>query len=143
MRSLAILRLVAPLAFAAPVPKELKKNDLSRFEGIWWEARCNDTVNADIATARRWSFGKDGTAGIHSRAAPVPSDYTFTIDQTTTPRTFTFDTKPPRGGGGNYVAIYDLQGDFLRFVLTEVKKPLPKEVKSGVGDVYYELKRVK
>lgn len=139
MKTLLLLACSAALACAAPVPKELKKDDLSRLAGEWWEARFNDTVNADAADARRFSFNKDGSAGIHQRAGAAPSEYTFTIDQTTAPPSFSWKGK----SGESYNAAYRLDGDTLSIVFSSAKNPRPKEVKFGAGDVYYELKRVK
>ena len=138
MKSFAVLMLFAAPALAAPVPKELKNN--SSVEGLWWEARFNDTVNSDPAKARRFSFNKDGTAGIHSTAGAKPHEYTYAVDKTTEPRSFSWNGT---GGREQYRAIFRIEGDTMYLVFTSVPKPLPKEVKRGVGDVYYELKRVK
>ena len=139
MRTAAAILLFASLASAAPVPKEVKKENDS-IEGVWWEARFNNTPNADSANARQFSFNKDGTAGIHQSAGAKPLDYKYVVDRTTTPPSFTWIRS---NGSENYRAIYRVEGDTLFIVFTEIKKPVPKEVKPGVGDVYYELKRVK
>lgn len=138
MKSFAVLMLFAAPALAAPVPKELKNN--SSVEGLWWEARFNDTVNSDPAKARRFSFNKDGTAGIHSTAGAKPHEYTYAVDTTTVPPSFTWNGA---GGRENYRAVYRIEGDTLFIVFENATSPLPKEVKRGLGQVYYELKRVK
>ncbi len=138
MKSFAVLTLLAASALAAPVPKELKKDD--SVEGLWWEARFNDTVNPDAAKARRFSFNKDGTAGIHPTAGAAPHAYTYAVDKTTEPRSFSWNGA---GGREQYRAVFRIEGDTMFLVFTGVPKPLPKEVKPGVGDVYYELKRLK
>jgi uncharacterized protein (TIGR03067 family) len=131
--------LLTATAVAAPVPKEVK-SDGGALEGIWWEARFNDTANKDAATARRFSFNRDGTAGIHQTAGAKPYEYTYAIDRTTVPPSFSWI-----GGGGRekYRAVYRIDGDTLFIVFENAASPLPKEVKPGMGQVYYELKRVK
>jgi len=137
--SLGLFALLAGAAGAAPVPKEVK-NDGGSLEGIWWEARFNNTVNPDAASARRFSFNKDGTAGIHPTAGAKPHEYTYAVDTTTVPPSFTWNGA---GGRENYRAVYRIEGDTLFIVFENATSPLPKEVKRGLGQVYYELKRVK
>ena len=140
MRTLILLACSAAFASAAPVPKELKKDELARFEGVWWEMRCNDTDSSDLNGSRQFSFNRDGSAGIHSKAGAAPSQYKFALDSTTTPRSFTW---VPTRGGIEYNAIYKFDGDRLAIVFTNSNKPRPIEVRPGAGDVYYELVRVK
>ena len=140
MRTCLLALLIAGTASAAPVPKELKEDDLSRFEGLWWEVRFNDAVAPNAGAARRFSFGKDGKAGIHSGAGAKPHPYTFALDPSTIPPSFTWKGPTARE---DYRAIYRLDGDNLHIVFVEAAKPLPQEVKAGAGDVYYELKRLK
>ena len=135
---LAALLIAAPTG-AAPVPKEVK-GDGGSLEGLWWEARFNDTVNKDAAAARRFSFNKDGTAGIHQTAGAKPHEYTYAVDKTTVPPSFSWNGA---GGRENYRAVYRIDGDTLFIVFESAANPLPKEVKPGAGQVYYELKRVK
>ena len=140
MKALILVMCAATLALAAPVPKEAKRDDLDRIEGEWWEARFNEIVHAETATARRFRFNKDGTAGIYERVGAEPYRYEFAIDQSTTPPSFTWN---PKIGRGKYIASYRIEGDMLFIVFTDAAKPIAKEVKPGAGDVYYELKRVK
>ena len=139
MKTLMLLVCSAALASAAPVPKELKKDDLGRFVGEWWECRFENTVYEDAAKARRFTFDKDGALGIRQNAGAMPTEYMIVMDPKTTPPSFALHTKT----GLIYNAIYHLEADSLRFVLTQPNKPLAKDVKFGAGDVYYELKRVK
>jgi len=43
MKALILAVCAYSIALAAPVPKEVKRDDLGRFEGEWWEARFNNT----------------------------------------------------------------------------------------------------
>ena len=139
LRALLVALLTAALAGAAPVPKELKKSGDS-LEGLWWEARFNDTVHPDASSARRFSFNKDGTAGIHQTAGAKPYEYTYAVDRQTVPPSFTWESV---SGREKYRAVYRIEGDTLSIVFVEATKPLPREVKNGASTVYYELKRVK
>lgn len=136
---LIVFWVAAAPAFAAPVPKELKKNDLGRFVGEWWECGFENMVHEDAAKARRFTFDKDGGLAIRQTVGAVPDLYTIIMDPKTTPPSFALHAKT----GLIYNASYHLEADSLRFVLTQPNKPLAKDVKFGAGDVYYELKRVK
>ena len=148
MKTLFALAFAGSLAAAAPVPKEVsRQTDAERFVGTWWVAHFNDAIQSDEVGAKRFYFEKDGSAGIRVNARQRSYDYTFAVDQTTNPPTFTWIPKGERGGDGPYIATYRLDGDTLAIVFTatfgDAKKALPKDVKFGAGDVYYELKRVK
>ena len=140
MKTLILAMCATSIALAAPVPKEAKRDDLGRIEGEWWEARFNNNVNPDAATARRFRFNRDGSAGIYGRVDAEPRRYEFAIDQSTAPPSFTWNSKI---GRENYIGSYRIEGDTLFIVFTDAAKPIAKEVKPGAGDCYYELKRVK
>ena len=139
---LIVFWVIASPASGAPVPKELKKDDAARFVGEWWESANQDEVYPDAATARRFRFGKDGALGIHQNAVAPATEYTVVVDPTTTPRTFVLKGKGAAGNAG-WNAVYKLEGDTLRFVLTLAGEPLLKEAAPDAGGLYYELKRVK
>ena len=139
MKTLLALVCIALPGFAAPVPKEAKADDRSRFAGEWWECQFDATMFTEAKTARRFTFGKDGALAIRQNFAAVPDQYTVAVDQTTVPPSFALNNKT----GLIFNAVYHLDGDSLRFVLTAVGKPMAKEAKHGDGGAYYELKRVK
>ena len=141
MRTLAaILLAFAAPALAAPVPKELRKDDAARLVGEWWEARNKGTVVPDAEGARRFHFRADGVCGIEERAGRKPVTYRYALDPATTPASFTwtmgFDP-------ATYRAYYRFDGDSLHVVYVDVKNPPPKELAPGNGDEYIELRRVK
>ena len=148
MKTILALMCIAAVATAAPVPKEVRKQtDAEHFVGTWWATRFNEEIYTDQASPKRFDFVKDGSAGIWVNARQRSYDYSFAVDQTTNPPTFTWIPRGERGGDGPYIASYRLDGDTLAVVFTatfcDANKALPKEVKPGAGDFYYELKRVK
>ena len=139
MRTLAaLLLLLAPLA-AAPVPKELKKDEMSRFVGEWWESRMGDSTYTDAALARRFSFDREGILGIRQNAGAPPTDYKIAIDTAAPKPCFTF----AQNGKVIFNAAYRMDGDTFSFALTSPGQPLAEEIKPGAGVIFYELKRVK
>lgn len=139
MRTLIVLLLALPVASAAPVPKEVKKNPLDAFDGVWWEARFENSVYENPDIARRFTFDMAGGLAIRQNEKAIPEEYTIEIDPSTTPQSFKLKSK----GKVIYNAVYAVDADSLRFALTNLTKPLASEVKCGTGDVYYELKRLK
>jgi len=93
MKALILAVCAYSIALAAPVPKEVKRDDLGRFEGEWWEARFNNTVHPEAATERCFRFNKDGAAGIYDRVGAEPYRYEFAIDQSTSPPSSTWNSK--------------------------------------------------
>jgi len=140
MKTLALLIAFAPLAFAAPVPMELKKSEAQRFEGRWWESGFDNTVYPDQDRARRFAFDGQGGLTIADNATAVPNDYKLTFDPTTNPPSFAFANID---GHVAFYGVYRLEADTLRFALTSTDKPRAKEAKPGAGLVFYELRRVK
>ncbi len=139
MRTLIAGLLCAALAAAAPVPKELKKDDAARMIGEWWECQHEATQHPEPDRARRFTIEKNGALAIRQNAEAVPTDYMIVLDPTTTPPSFVLSN----ASGKIFNATYRLEGDTLRFVLTGLGQPLLKEAKHGAGGIYYELKRVK
>ena len=139
MKTLIVFACCFGVAFGAPVPKEVKKGDAARFVGEWWECQFEATQHPDADKARRFTFDKDGALAIRQTAGAVPEPYRVVLDQTTLPPSFALSNKT----GLIFNAVYHLDGDSLRFVLTAVGKPIAKEAKHGDGGAYYELKRVK
>ncbi len=139
MRTILVALLFAPLAAAAPVPKELKKDDAGRFVGEWWESRQDNATYTEAAVARRFTFDAEGGLGIRQNATAAPTDYTVAIDRTTAVPTFLLKAKV---GGASYIASYRLDADTLSFALTDPGQPLAA-IKPGAGGIFYELKRLK
>ena len=137
MRALVTLILLTlPTAFAAPVPKELKKNDLARLEGEWTE--YSSDPNRQIS-GYRFTFDRDGQSAIIEPNGSRTHNYAFKLMPQTTPPTLTWDTA---GGGQKFRAAYRLDGDTFAIVFVTADQPYPKEVKAGLG-TYYELRRGK
>jgi len=132
--------LLAGSALAAPVPKELRKGDQSRFVGEWWECRMGDSTYTDPATARRFTFDADGNLGIRQNAGATPTEYTAAVDRTAARPTFRLASK---GNVTSYNARYRLDGDTLSFALTDPGLPLAETIAPGPGVIFYELKRLK
>ena len=139
MKTILALACIAGAALAAPVPKELTKDDAARFVGEWWECQNEATLHPDVDKARRFTFETNGALAIRQNTGAAPTDYTIAFEPNTTPRSFVLSNS----SGKIYNATYRLDGDTLRFVLTDLSAPLLKEAKYGAGGIYYELKRVK
>jgi hypothetical protein len=139
MRTILVALLLATLASAAPVPKELKKDDAGRFVGEWWESRQGDATYPDAATARRFTYDADGGLGIRQNATAPPTLYSIAIDRMQAVPCFAFK----QSGTVIYNAAYRFDGDTLSFALTVPNQPLATEIKPGAGVIFYELKRLR
>ena len=138
MRALAVLILFSlPTAFAAPVPKELKKDDLARLEGEWSEYSSdpNRRING-----YRFTFDRDGKAAIHEPKGDGSHHYTFKLEPDTVPPRLTWNGS--RGAPADFRGVYRLDGDTIAIVFVTSDQPYPKDVRPGLG-TYYELQRGK
>ena len=138
MRALvALILLTLPTALAAPVPKELKKNDLARLEGEWTEY-SSDPNRRNFGY--RFTFDRDGKAAIHEPKGDQSHHYTFQLEPDAVPPRLTWNGS--RGAPSAYRGVYRLDGDTIAIVFVTADQPYPKEVKAGLG-TYYELRRGK
>ncbi len=133
MRTLIATLLCAAFAAAAPVPKELKRDDAARLVGEWQTVRSEyngreyikdyliftrDTVN--------WKPAKDG------------ADYLWklTLDPTASPKEFQI----VMNGNIAYSGLYKFDGDKLTLVCKQNAKP--DGFTSDNGTYFHELVRV-
>ena len=140
VRCLVALLLGVPLD-AAPVPKELEKRP--SLVGVWWLARCNETVHEDPATSLRYTFRKDGSAGTQENAGAESFEYTYTADPSAMPPTLAMKYAGGNGGAGQFLAVYRLDSDSLRMVVCDASNPKPTEVVARDNELCYDFKRMK
>jgi hypothetical protein len=137
MRTLLALALLVGLAPAAPVPKALKKGDVSKQLVGTWKPAGKGTA---------WfQFHDDGTLKTwHGEGAAVNSkmDWTWALDPdaTLSPRKVRLTHVPDTQH--SYDCLFELDGDGLRFVflLTAGMTP-PKKVEEGPNLQLHEMTR--
>jgi len=138
LRSLLLLVLAAPLAFAAPVPKELKRADERAILGTW-EVTAFSGDGAVIVREKntlRWRFDTEGRAA--------------TVNPTETAANFKVLPKLPSAGwfdwnteGYLYRGLYELGGDALKIAISvDDDLTRPTKLAPGPNVRYYEFKRV-
>jgi len=143
LRGVILLLLATPLGFAAPVPKELKRNDDERaILGTWQMVKqYRDGVDAGPQPLL-WRFKVDGTAMIvntDDRTANL--EVAYKLDPAG--KSSGFDWIWP---GSTYLGLYRLDGDKLTVVFAcrdKDRQPRPTELKAVVGVYYSEFRRVK
>lgn len=125
------LLLAGSLAFAAPVPKDLKKKyppDPERLLGAW-----EIVVNEDNGKPKPevkvvvWTF-TDGN--MHSSSGN--SNWKITLDESQTPKHIDI---------GNYKGVYEFDGEKLTIVYSGGTRPA--EVKSAAGNYFVTLMKAK
>jgi uncharacterized protein (TIGR03067 family) len=122
-----------PVAFAAPVPKAVKKKDdgtaiLGRWQGIVLPKAASNTVYT-------FRFADDGTCGLTTGSNDTESAARYTLDPTASPKRMTWNNGP------EWRCVYELDGDTLRIGFVSGKEiPDNMELKNGL--TVYELKRV-
>lgn len=144
MRALAVLLLfVAPAALAAPVPKELKQNDLARIAGTWaLTGSCSAAGQNGPPDGSSWSFTADGKATIHrGNNQPSADGIKYVLDQTTSPKSF--DWICP---WGEWYGVYELKDDTFTIYLkshakNDAEKIRPAQLANGPGIEMYSFKR--
>lgn len=106
MRGALGVLLFAPIAFAAPVPKELKTDDASRLVGTW------QTISAEY-NGREYNkdylvFTRE-TVNWKSRADGPDVLWTLKLDPAKSPKEFEIALQ----GNNRYLGIYKLEGNRL------------------------------
>jgi uncharacterized protein (TIGR03067 family) len=107
-----LLASCAAVVVAAPVPKQLKKDDQTSIVGEWVEP-------AD--KKRSWWFKEDGTAG--GGDTPTQRKGTYKLDPTTTPKSIDWSDD---GGKTWQLGVYGLEDGVLTVNIgREAKDPRP------------------
>ena len=133
LRTCLVALLIAPLAFAAPVPKELKKDDIGRMLGEW------ETVRADFNGRpynKDWlTFTRESVNWKTNREA-ADSIWALKLDPTKSPKEF----EMVLNGNIKYYGLYKFEGDTL--ILACKHNARPDGFTSDNGTYLHELKRV-
>ena len=129
MRPLLAVALLAALAPAAPVPKALKKADSELLVGRWvptGTSRSFFEFHAD-GTMRCWTEGNE-------KNAPA---YTWVTNSEATPKRMTWSMN----GKPKWEAVYELDGDSLKFLYAHHPAKLPSAVKPDPEGNFEQLTR--
>ncbi len=140
MRGLIMILLLTPYAFAAPVPKEVKKG--FTLDGTWEVVEFQ--MLGQVTTAYNGAFWKVGKDSIDieytavSGLTPV-SNKRIAIDTTTTPKHLDYTNYL----GQDRKAIFEIDGDKLTICIPTDPPDRPKELKPDETNLFYIFKRVK
>ena len=141
MRSALVLLLLAPLASAAPVPKELKATGTT--VGTWMLVRPDPQNPGQFVPGNQyWTI--DAECGIIFGQTPTPAagarpSEIFKFDPATL-EVDHFSIGQP--GKRNYMGVYELKGDELTICLDLSAKGRPKAV-TDPGVTVWHLRRVR
>jgi uncharacterized protein (TIGR03067 family) len=137
-RILLLLVLFVTVAFAAPVPKSLKRpTDARAILGRWQ----GDTLPARAGAEPNYTFrfSDDGTCGITNRGPNArESGATYALLPDDKPRRMTWWNGPERT---EWRCVYELDGDTLRVGFVHQGTAIPDTVQPSPGLTVYELKR--
>jgi uncharacterized protein (TIGR03067 family) len=136
MRPLLALALLAGLAAAAPVPKELKKkDDKHSLLGTWKVTELTSDGKPTTASYHTFVFTDDGKLTLIEGKNKTGPQWTWAIDQSTTPRTMKWAT------GNPWDCVYELDGDSLKLGLLNKGAKPPASVEPGNGLTLYVMTR--
>ena len=135
LRSFAFLLLVAPLASAAPVPKELKRTDERAILGTWDMAVHSSDGGPATPQTVKWRLESDGKAFIMN---PADTAIVYKLHPGLSPKGF--DWQWPNS---LHLGLYELDGDTLKVVITSGASGVrPTELMPAKGMIYCEFKRM-
>lgn len=134
LRSLMALLSAAPLAFAAPVPKELKCGDETRILGTWDMVAHSIAGGPPTPQTVKWRLGPGGQAFILN---PNETPIGYKLHGGTQPKGFDWNWP-----GSSHLGLYELDGDTLKVVIASTGGSVrPTELKPGSDVHYCEFKR--
>ena len=134
-RALAILLFAAPLAFAAPVPKELKRGDETRILGTWDMVAHSMAGGPPTPQTVKWRLESGGQALILN---PNEIAIGYRIHGGTPPKGFDWNWP-----GSSHLGLYELDENTLKVVITIAGgSARPTELKPGSDVIYCEFKRI-
>jgi uncharacterized protein (TIGR03067 family) len=151
-----ILLFLAPIAFAAPVPRDRKASDDQSILGGWELTAYERGTNAKLKAAatstlnvgNKWVLEPDNKMTMYRKATKTtPRPHTYKIDSTKNPKTIEWRMTSAAGDeietGLVYRGIYEIDGDTLKICyVTSGSKELPKSLKPEVGQFLYTFKRL-
>ena len=134
LRSLVILLFAAPLAFAAPVPKELKRGDETRILGTWDMVAHSMRGGPPTPQTVKWRLEPGGQAFILN---PTEIAIGYKLHGGSFPKGFDWNWP-----GSSHLGLYELDGDTLKVVIASTGgSARPTELKPGLDVIYCEFKR--
>lgn len=137
-RSLVIAGFVASSAFAAPVPKELKKSDNQRIQGLWVYDFYRD--GDARGTGGRKTFGRDKMYhGTHQFPEHLGNPMGFALKPGPTPSQIDF--LADNDGSPVWCGIYKFEGDALHIAYFHRCCERPEDYSLAPGKIVIVLKR--
>ena len=135
LRPFILVLLTAPLTFAAPVPKELKRTDERAILGTWQMVVHANNAGPATPEAVKWRLEPDGRAFIMN---PADTAIGYKLHPELSPKGF--DWQWPTS---LHMGLYELDGDTLRVFITSAASTVrPTELKPAPGVIYCEFKRI-
>ena len=136
IRLLAIVLFVAPVAVAAPIPKELKNE--GKLEGTWKVEALSTNGQPSDPFNTYWAIDAEGILTRHDEAKPpaAKSPIRFKHDRATKAVDYTVN-------GRNYPGLYELRGDTLKFCFNMNAQDRPKAIGEGQDLNLWTFTRVK
>lgn len=140
MRSALILVVTVGTLSAAPIPKELKKPDDAKAVLGTWVAHTLDGKPGKPHT-HTFVFEPDGKC--HTLyGGDQRSDWTYTLDLTTTPKRMKW-VAAGAGRGTPFDCAYEVSGDTFKLAFLTGNNKSPEKLEPGGGYTLYEMKREK
>ena len=140
LRSIVVLLLAAPLALAAPVPKELKRTDEGAIVGTWQVVRYS-AYNEErmVPQPTLWCFDGEGKGRFSNTQSWQDMAYSLSpAENAKSPKGFDYawDNFKMKG-------VYRLDGDTLKIALNnDGGKVRAAELAPGKNTWYWEFERV-
>jgi uncharacterized protein (TIGR03067 family) len=127
IRPLAALTLFAGVAFAAPLPKELRVSDPQRIQGKWQvQKRHDDGVPRSSGVEDCfWTFQDDGyTITDNGRIVAAGK---FTLNTALKPRRIELRHEP-KNANRDHLGLYEVAGDDLVITIINPTVPAPDSI---------------
>ena len=135
MRTLFLLALFSAAATAAPVPKEIRKQE--KLAGLWKLESVTISGMASTVGANDtdWTFGENATLiRSSSQKEAAQNKIQLTIDTTTK------ELEWP-SGGSPYLGRYEISGDRLTICLSMQNVPRPVKLEPNAQNYVWVLRR--
>ena len=139
LRSIALLLLASPLAFAAPVPKELKRTDETAILGTWRVMRYCAYNEDRVIPLTLWRFDGAGKGQFWNPTGRQDMAYTLLPpDGAKSPNGFDYGWDHFKMKG-----LYRLDGDTLKIAMNnDGGKVRAADLAPGKNTWYWEFERV-